>query len=254
MAWFSRDRTKEPKRRTSPAFAKIGRRFSTMQHTPAVAATLQDVLNQAAPTPYKHMPALTPARATWSGSAGSGASSYACAFPPDDQFVVMIWSEASGSTAGLFPLGGAETSLQTPLVDLWKRADPTLTSRGRFDDGVVELRTPQVDAEYFLETLRLAGKAPSDRNLCLLRDKTRELLVIKSFQFIQAGHLGFGAAKEFALQHQSSETVADVQSVLDDLATISPGAVPYLQDLPWRIRALLLREPPGRDTFFDGLE
>jgi hypothetical protein len=208
-----------------------------------VVATLSQVLNVAAPTPYVQMKTPHDSHVTWHGDGPQPAEAWSCSYGQDDIFVFALWPTGSGTEIGFFPLGGSEESLSTPLIGQWKQVDPSLRSIGRIEPMRLTLHPPRLPEDYYDETLRLAGKTISPANREALVRQTALMFVLKAQGYIaiqdQRG------AERFVDSHAWNGDLSLPQSILNDVADWNYGVVPYLQDLPWRVRGLLLEPGPG---------
>lgn len=85
---------------------------------------------------------------------------------------------------------------------------------------------------------RDAGKSVEHSNIEALVRQTTMMFVLKVQGYIaQTDPRG---AERFIADHAWTGDLTLPQRVLDDTANWKSGVVPYLQDLPWRVRGLLL--------------
>src|SRR4051812_31093236 len=165
MPLFRKNERHRPQPQERPTFGR-GRRLASDLAAEACVETLRGVLESCAPTRYRHMPVLNEAAVLWRGDQPSPAAAWSCSYGADDIFVFTFWPHPAGTTAvGLFPFGGEDGSLSTPLIGQWKQADPTLRSTGLFEAGQLTLLPPRIDADYFNDLLRLGGKAETEANV-----------------------------------------------------------------------------------------
>lgn len=195
------------------------------------------------PTPYRHMKPVYEATATWHGDGAQPAESWSCDYTDGDIYVFTLWPDSGGTEIGFFPLGGPDESLNTPLLGQWKQLDPSLRSIGPIEPRLLTLYPPRLTDDYYDATLRLAGKQQSPANRALLTEQTALMFTLKVQGYIAAKDQR--RAERFVDQHLWNGDSSLPQRVLEDVAAWDFGVVPYLQDLPWRIRGLLLE--PGRD-------
>ncbi len=221
-----------------------GRRLSSTRPPFMCATTLAGVLNVHSPTPYRHMEPLTPATIVSQGGHGTPLVARACSYG-DDKYLFLFWNMPNGgSEIGFFALGG-EDRLTTPLIGQWKQADASLSSIGRIDGAKIFLLPPQVGYQYFTETLDLAGKAHSEANIAFLIDQTSFLFRIKAQGFVEA-IAGSSSAARFMHDLPQGTDVDTPAIILQALGNWDTGIIPYLQDLPWRIRGIQLEDPGGK--------
>jgi hypothetical protein len=239
---FSKKKSVEPTRTGPPRFGP-GRRLTSDQDLAGVADSLSQVVSTHFPTPYKHMKTPYDAHVTWHGDGPQPAQAWSCSYGADDIFVFALWASQTGTEIGFFPLGGSEESLSTPMIGQWKQVDASLSSVGRIEPRLLSLHPPRISNEYYDETLQLAGKSIKDDNRGTLIQQTSLMFMLKAHGYI-AGSDDRGAQR-FVQEHSWNGDKSLPQRILDDLATWNYGVIPYLQDLPWRVRGILLE--PGPD-------
>jgi hypothetical protein len=211
--------------------------LSSAQHVTAAIDTLEGVLNVYAPTRYVNMPCLTAATIRWHGDPPAPAEAKVCSYG-DDIFIFTFHDDGGSTVIGLFPLGADEESLHTPLIGQWKGADASLKSIGRFDAGLLTLERPTVPSGYFDELLTSAGFPATPNNVTIMARHVHQLFLSKAWQFISSTDAA--AATRFLDDHIWRGEIRGPQAVLDALEDWNPQVVPYIQDLPWRIRGILL--------------
>jgi hypothetical protein len=115
--------------------------------------------------------------------------------------------------------------------------------------GTVALTVPVLPADYLILTLQAAGYVAAPDNLWQLERHVAQLLRAKAHEIIGSRDRGFvgsrdrGFAERFVATHEN----ASPQAVLDNLGSWDPAVLPYIQDLPYRVRAILLeRDQNGR--------
>jgi hypothetical protein len=75
-------------------------------------------------------------------------------------------------------------------------------------------------------------------------------LLVKAYQFINSQNPRY--AQAFVDEHRG---MPDLQRILDDLGGWNPGVLPYIQDLPLRLRGLMLEpELKKSSPFWQELE
>ncbi len=242
MALFGRRNTTPPKPPTRPRFG-AGRRLTTTQQPELCIATLAQVRQEIAPAKYQHMPSLYPAAIAWYGEEPLPSEARSCSYGTDDFFVFLFWPRQGGTTIGLFPLGGSEESLRAPLIGLWKQADASLTSVGRFEPHQLSLLAPRLGERYYTDILEVAGVAPTDHNIAVLARQVAELFKIKAHEFMSRQDPR--AASRFLADRPWTGDIELAQRVLKDLGNWNYQVLPYIQYLPWRVRGIILE--PGDD-------
>jgi hypothetical protein len=161
-----------------------GRRLASERDLRTCVTTISGVLDVHAPTKYRYMPTLYDAAVIWHGEKPLPEEAWSCSYGADDIFVFVLWPAGPGTEIGLFPLGGSEESLNTPLIGQWKQADSSLRSIGRFEPRQLTLLPPELDRRYFEETLRLAGKPVTDANIAIFGEQVAMQFTLKAYQFI----------------------------------------------------------------------
>ncbi len=189
------------------------------------------------------MPTLHHACVLWHGEKPLPAEAWSCSYGADEIFVFVLWPLASGTEIGLFPLGGSEESLNTPLIGQWKQADPTLSSAGRFEPRQLTLLPPKLNQQYYQDLLTVAGKANTTDNVTALARQVAEMFLVKAHQFMS--NEDPRAASRFVEKHAWTGDSRLPDRILEDLGNWNYQVVPYIQDLPGRVRGLLLE--PGPD-------
>lgn len=248
MALFRKRTSENAGALARPKFG-AGRKLGSEQDLRACLATMEGVLDVHAPTKYQHMPTLYDAAAIWHGEKPLPNEARSCSYGADDVFVFMLWSQASGTEIGLFPLGGSEESLNTPYIGQRKQADPSLRSIGRFDSGRLTLLTPELGVAYFEEILRLAGKPTTPANVATIAEQVNQMFALKAYEYISGVGRDERAATRFVDTHCWDGDIDLPQKVLADLGEWNYQGVPYIQDLPWRVRGILLEPgPDGHST------
>lgn len=244
MSLFRKKENAQTPRRSAelPRFGP-GRRLESNQDLRSCVGTLSAVLGVHAPPRHAHMPALHEANVLWHGGNPLPSEAWTSDDSRDDKFVFVFWPIEGRTRIGLFPLGGREESLQTPLIGQWKQADPSLKSTGRFDQGLLTLLAPGVDRRYYEETLKIAGRAPTEENIRILARQVTEMFLIKAQQFIASRDTT--AASRFVDDHPWTGDIELPARILEDLGRWNHQVIPYIQDLPGRVRGLLLE--PGPD-------
>ncbi len=243
MALFRKSTATTAEPAPRPRFGP-GRRLASNRDLRACVTTILGVLEVHAPTKYQHMPTLYESAVIWHGKKPLPAEAWTCSYGVDDIFVFVLWPTAAGTETGLFPLGGGEDSLNTPFIGQWKQADASLRSIGRFDAGQLTLLPPEIDRSYYEETLRLAGKPTTDANIAILAEQVAQMFTVKAYEAIAKVGRDERGADRFIDGHRWTGDLSLPQRVLNDLGDWNYKIVPYIQDLPWRVRGILLEPRP----------
>ena len=127
----------------------------------------------------------------------------------------------------------------------WFQRDHSLHSVGTFPGGLISLRTPRLPDNYLAATFEEGGFPATEENLAILAIELGVAFLLKAEQFI-GGTSGDGAAAQFGASHRAppratpSDMTRLMQTILDDLVRWNVGVLPYIQDTPTRLSALLL--------------
>lgn len=248
MAFFRKRTADNAEPQARPRFGP-GRKLASDQDVRTCFGTIGGVLDVNAPTRYQHMPTLYEAAVTWYGGQPLPNGAWTCTYAGDEVFVFVVWAQTSGTEIGLFPLGGSEESLNTPLIGQWKQADQSLRSIGRIESGQLTLLTPEVGVDYFEDILRLAGKPVTPGNVATIAEQVNQMFAAKAYEYISGVGRDERAATRFVDNHRWNGDIGLPQKVLADLGEWNYQVVPYIQDLPWRVRGILLEPgPDGHST------
>lgn len=220
-----------------------GRRLNSQLGLERSAAILEQVLTTYSPPAYAAMSALQPARVEWRGPDPAPARSFTCTYGSDDIYLITMASEGSGTLMGLFPVGADQNSLTTPLVGQWKQADGSLSSTGTFQPGSAALHPPEIPLAYVDGILEAAEFDGTSENKLAVAEQVVSMFNVKAYQYISSNDLR--SAETFVAQHSWTGDPALCSRVLADLGAWNQQVIPYIQDLPGRVRALLLESDPG---------
>lgn len=196
------------------------------------------------PAKYRYLPSLVPPGWEWRGQDIPAPTTVVSFYDRADHPVLAaFWPMAQGTVIGLFRLGSSEgrvDDLPASIVSDWKSQDPSLISAGLFDPGLIALAPPVLPADFLDEILTTYGFSPTPKNLAAVADLILQMFVMKASEFI--GSTDRRAADIFIEEHVPRGTIslALLQAALDDLARWSFAVLPYMQDLPWRVRAIVL--------------
>jgi hypothetical protein len=156
-----------------------------------------------------------------------------------DVTLVAFWPTAIGTTLGIFPLGPESTS---PIVAAWRASDPTLSPSGGIAAGKLTLTAPRITEAYLVDILDRAGIEPRPEHLRAVGLQIAELFLIKALQFVGAQDKRAVARFAEAHRYDGEPPPAFCERILEDLAAHDADVLPYIQELPMRIGALLLEK------------
>lgn len=196
---------------------------------------------------YEHLPPAVPAGHIWLGSGPEPAVALCCNDDRGEFLLVVLWGSEGGTEIGMFPLGAGDDRLTLPMIGHWKGQDRSLSSTGSFPHGSIALQPPVLPPDFLEGTLSGAG-FPVDRStMAAARSRIVQMFLIKAQEFI--GSQDQRLAARFVEEHRLTPMNAEAlpQLILNDLGAWNPGVLPYIQELPYRVRAILLeRDPAGR--------
>ena len=208
---------------------------------------------------YTHLPTFTKASWAWTGEpALAPAIVVICADLPGDHLLVALWPDGGGTRIGLVPLGGEDQQagdMESAMLAAWRQRDSSLARMaGDLGAGLLRLVAPLLPAGYAEEIVAAAGYRPTRPNTQIITRIARGLLLGWTQLFIDQREPR--AARRFVRRHSLRQPVndADLQQIIDDLARVDPGLLPYLQWLPVRTRALMLEFSQDPNSFWGDLD
>ena len=233
-----------------------GRRLSANMSGPDMMSVIAEVMDAQRPRSYPTLPHLVQAGSSWLGDPSAQPNAVACGIEvPGDGSPIFISfrSTTSGCEVGLFPLGAGDERLNLPLVGLIKQRVPSLSSVGLFPAGTLAITRPTIRPDTLETTLTAAGRQYNASNEALIAEVFINMVKTKVLQFIEALS-GPHAASELARSWTSSagedSSIAGAQKVLDAGAVQCPAMIPYIQDLPLRVRAVMLTSVNESGSFW----
>lgn len=173
-------------------------------------------------------------------------------------FVALQTVAAGGTVIELYDLGQPNSVRHgTQFADELSRGDGSL-QQGRPSTDVngagtvepLELVTPKVVDEYVGEILRSSGYPVTANNFDILDRQVSLSFLLKLHQFLD--HSNPAAARRFIETHAfSGEGSPALGRMFEDAYDITWNLVAYSQDVPTRVRALLLTNVGQDGTFWD---
>lgn len=227
---------REPSRATVATFPlPEGRKLRTTLDRQTALATLEKAVSAYRQQPYPAMPYLSFPRFAWRGTDGPD---LLVAFEGETSpRYVAFWGSNTVSQIGMFDADG---ELTLPEIGRWVMAGGSLTSIGTIPSGSLSLGAPRVVSGYQQDILAGAGVPVTEQSLRLLDAKIREMFLIKAWQFLTLeGKQNQAEAEQFSQRWSG----AAPQEILDALSSSKPEVLPYLWDLPERVRGILLADP-----------
>lgn len=254
MGLFSK-RTPAPTRTSKPTLGS-GRRLRSALAPNDCLSTLKAILADYRVPKYTHLPHYVAAGWDWLGPPDERpAAAAACDDSADKFLLVVFWPQASGTEIGMFPLDDGDERLSSmPIVGHWKQRDASLSSIGVVPSRMISLRAPTLPAD-FLPGILTTGCAPvTQANLEATGEMVGRMFTGKGYEMIALSDPA--GADRFISDHRWSPGagLAHCQRVLDDMVQARPNITPYIQQLPMRVRAILLDVVDAETGFWTELE
>jgi hypothetical protein len=238
-----------------------GRRLTTSQNVVQCISLLESLLATYRTPKYQHLPPYAFPRWAWHGPSAAPTTVVACDDQAEDFMLIAIWPAGTGSELGVFPLGSGDDRLESlPLIDDWAARDATLRSAGTYGPGLISLAPPQVTRGFTEELLTIAGYPHTPHNLARATRQLAIMFLVKAQELISAQDPR--AAQRFARRHAADKFFGArpasppedyLNWILTDLASWNPGFLPYIQELPVRLRAIMLNSL-GKAPFWNELQ
>ncbi|GAB3852530.1 hypothetical protein ACFPIJ_57885 [Dactylosporangium cerinum] len=229
-------------RRPQPGVLAEGIQLRSAQNANTGFDILEQAINRQRPRHYADLPHLVACGHRWLAASPPPTNVMCFSDPSDDFVAVAAWQGDSDTDFGLFMVGAAGARRDLPIMAQWRAGDPTLAPVGTIPAKSIALTVPPVRPDFAEEIVRTAGFPVTPANVAAMRDIVIELLVIKAQEYISSQSRQL--ATDFAVRHRQS---TDPQTILRDLGDWNGDVLPYIQDLPVRIRAIILR-PEGHDN------
>ena len=231
-----------------------GRRLRTALDAQGCVTLIDQLSRSYREPPYPKMPSFIYPGWRWLDSSVPQPQFAACCTDENDDFMLFtFWPGDGGTEMGLFPLGSSDERLQAlPIIGNWKMRDPSLSSTGTWPARLLVLQAPHLADDYFPEILATAGFPATPVNLAALTCMIHRMFLIKAGQAL--GSVDERAAGGFVDSHLWFDGAGPEypQQLLHDLAAAAPEVLPYIQDLPWRVRAILLQSVGTDEGFLGG--
>lgn len=233
-----------------------GRRLRSDLGPEDCSQVLLQVFDGYRPRRRPDMEPLVPTGIRWTTADGTPSIAVSGGDESDDFVLFTLAPAGRGTEAGVFPLRGGNLA----VVGHWKQRDRSLTSVGSWPPGTVCLTPPPVDEALVYGTLQAAGYPVTPGNVATMARQFTMLFLVKCQEFVSSRE-GARGAERFMTTHQQwqqqgSPSLADlVQAPLRLLAEWEPAVLPYVQDLPGRIRSILLESAgDGHGSVWSELE
>jgi hypothetical protein len=218
-----------------------GRRLRSDLSPGDCVQVLRQVFDGYRPRRRPDMEPLVPTGIRWTAADGTPSIAMSGSDESDDFVLFTLAPAGQGAEAAIFPLDGGNLA----VAGHWKQRDRSLTSVGSWPSGTVWLTPPPIDESLVYGTLRAAGYPVTPGNVAKMAQQFTMLFLVKCQEFVSSREGARGAERFMTIhqqwQQQGSPSLADLlQAPLRLLAEWEPAVLPYVQDLPMRIRSILL--------------
>lgn len=236
--------------RASAALPVPGSHLRTEASASRCVSALDEVLSTYRPRRYQHLPHVVDCGYGWRAPSREPHRVVCFTDHENDFVMVAFWDTATGSQAAVFPVHSNSHQGPTSVIAHWRTRDPTLATIGVIPAGSIALQEPTIPGNYIAGTLQAAGYPTTATNMADMHDMMLRQHLIKAHQFISSEDPV--VADAFVERHKRR---ADLQALVQGLGEWNAAVLPYIQDLPWRIRAIML-EPENlqRSDFWASLE
>lgn len=224
--------------------------------TPSDAiAAVEAAMETFRPRQYPELPRLVPAGWRWVGAdADRPAEVWVGADRDNTPVLVTVRPAERHTEVGFYPWGSADERLHSAglnalLAKVPGAADaPSRVAPG----GTIVLGPPPIPGDLLEGMLRAAGRAVTPSNVDVIGQMFVTQVKVKASQFIQnsasqASALAF--LDRWALLRGGHLDVA--RGVLAELCAWDATVIPYTQDIPLRMRAIMLQVIDTPGTFWD---
>ena len=222
-----------------------GRRLRSRLSPRECARLLEEIFSAYRSPVHKGMPLLVPAGVRWKAAEGKPVRSLS-GFDRNTRFLLITLGEtADGTTdAGIFSLGEGGDQVRRPVIGDWSARDVSVTTVGIWPASTAWLTRPPIGDRYIDDILASAGYPATPRNQLRIADLVFRMMLVKCEEFIQARQ-SQAVAREFAKTQQvqadwSSSLVGPHRALLQAVAEWDADFLPYLQDVPLRMRLVAL--------------
>lgn len=257
MGLFGKSRLQKPTEPLDAPPMGSGRRLRSKQDVEGCLANMELIIHTFRPPKYAYMPAYADAGWIWNGPEDETPTAVISFDDRDDKFLLATFRpESAGTEIGLFPLGSGDERLSPlSITGQWKQVDSSLSSIGTIPSRSITLAPPSFSDETFAEIVKTAGFAPLQANVAAVGRQFGVMSLIKAYEFINfEDPRGAGRFRDTHQYDGWSSASSFCQSVVDDLAGLDPGFLPYMQDFPMRFRAILLEDIDPTVGFWSELE
>jgi hypothetical protein len=248
-------RTETPTGQPGTAPLGSGRRLRSSLSGLDCLSALNEIVGSYRQPTYEHLPLVIEPGWAWTGvDEDPPTQAVSCGDQNDDFLLIALWPQPQGTNLGLFPLGGGDDRLSgLPIVGHWKQRDSSLSSIGLVPSGRIRLAAPVLAENYCSEILQAGGYPDTESNREATCGLVNQMMLVKAHSFLSTGDSQ--AADRFVDGHRwiPGSGIQGPQSILSGVCVAMPGVLPYIQDLPLRVRAILL-DNQGEGSFWHDLD
>lgn len=241
MGLFSRSKRQDhpptpPRAGTGTVQLGDGRKVRSSNEISSARLDLEEIVESYGPRQYPELPRLVAAGWEWSGSpTQKPAVVFSGTMQDGHPGFVTLRSTLEGTEVGIYDLAGEMT---LPLVGHWKQRDRSLASIGQAEAGL-SITAPPVPDYYVEELVERLGLPRTEENLTKAKAELHQMFVLKAVTFMRND--SESVTNKFVDDHRDIPLgVEGLRIILRDLSRWKPGVVPYMQDIPQRVRALIL--------------
>jgi hypothetical protein len=225
---------------TNPGVGKVGpgRRLRSSENLDSGRRILEDIIESYGTRQYPELSRVVLAGWEWYGPDDARPEVVLCG-PMQDGHpgFIALRRVPEGTEAGIYDLTG-EMSL--PIIGHWKMRDKSLTSIGEAAGGQLALTAPSVPDDYVEELVQRLGLPTNIENWTKAATELHQMFVLKAVTFMQQAPQS--VADMFIDDHRNVPLgIEGLRVILRDLARWNTGVIPYMQDVPPRVRALILQ-------------
>lgn len=242
-----------------PGLLDSGRRLSSTLSVPESVASVEQLLGTYRQRQYPTLPLLVPAGHTWLGAPDERPDLVCSGAAQDESFLLFTFRPTpAGSEIGIYPLGYGPERLTMPVVGNLKMIDSSLSSTGTLPGGSIALTPPVVPQDLVGATLSIVGLPWTHANLATVADELLTMAILKGSQFVKSidgPDAAMRRIEDWRRRAQFGPTLVEpIEMVLRELAAWDPSVLPYIQDVPLRIQAVLLQGVDSQDGFWADLD
>lgn len=254
MGLFHRPRAQQPHAATGTAPGVLGSGLHILMPAPLAQAAvdLEAAMATFRPRQYPELPRLVPAGWTWVGEDASRPDGVWCGGDgANAPIIVSLRGVHAETDVGLYPLGDGDERLSAPGLTALAGFLRGSAARRVAPAGTIALGPPPIPADLLEEMLRAARRPPTAANVDAVGRMFVTQVKLKASQFVQnsAGHdRAMAYLDRWALLRGDHLEVA--RGVLADLCGWDATVIPYVQDIPLRMRAIMLHAVDRPGTFW----